>query len=155
MSFEILVWCPTRELFVEGMATTTLPDGRALASLDEEGRLIPVDGVQMDEIGPITKTPPVFNEAMEVVTPAVVVGGHHVNFRAYGALAAMLTDGLPQYDQNGQPLGLFERTHILDLIPGLTWQPITEAGVPAGYEGPNQVRLFDPATVQTRARVWA
>jgi hypothetical protein len=151
---EILVYCPTREMFVQGMTTTQLLDGRTLATLKDD-RLIPVEGVQMDEIGPIMKTPPVFNEAGEVVTPAVMVEGHHVNFRVYGDLAKMLTDGLPQTNPDGTRISLFERTHILDLIPGLAWQTITEAGVPAGYEGPNQVRLFDPQVVNSRARVWA
>jgi len=185
MTFEILVYCPTRDLFIEGMTTTQLPDGRTLASkveydlpvedqLDEDGKvippvdedgnpipppkyvqLIPVDGVQMDEIGPIVKTPAVLSEDGEEITPAIIIEGHHVNFRVYGDLAAMLTQGLPQFNEDGTPKSLFERTHILSLIPGLEWQPITEEGVPAGYEGPNQVRLFDPNTVNNRARVWA
>ena len=155
MLFEILVWCPTRELFVAGMTTTQLPDGSTLATLDDASNLIPAPGVQMDEIGPIQKTPAVIDAEGNIITPPVMIDGHHVNFRVYGDLAAMLTDGLPQTDAEGNLLGLFERTHILDLIPGLAWQAITEDGVPEGYEGPNQVRLFDPTTVSSRSRVWA
>lgn len=154
MMFEILVYCPTRELFVQGMTTTQLPDGRTLATLDDNGNLMPVEGVQMDEIGPITKTPPVYDQDMQLVTPAVMIDGHHVNFRVYGELAKMLTHGLPQTDYDGTLLPLFQRTRILTLIPNLVWVPITEEGVPEGYEGPNQVRLFDPALVANRARVW-
>lgn len=152
MTFEILVYCPTRELFIQGMTTTTLPDGQALATFDEESNtLIPTNGVQMDEIGPITKYGPPDADGNPTTT---TVPGHHVNFRVYGDLAAMLTQGLPQINSDGTPISLFERTHILDLIPGLEWKPITQAGVPAGYEGPNGVRLFDPAVVNNRARVW-
>ena len=32
---------------------------------------------------------------------------------------------------------------------------LTEEGVPAGYEGPNGVRLFDPGVVNIPRRVWA
>lgn len=141
MTFEILVYCPTREMFVAGMTTTQLPDGRTLATLDDAGNLIPVEGVQMDEIGDIWKG-------------ETKIAGHHVNFRVYGELAKMLTQGLPQTDETGALLSLFDRTRILTLIPGLTWVPTTVAGVPEGYEGPNQVRLFDPAIIATRSRVW-
>jgi hypothetical protein len=50
---------------------------------------------------------------------------------------------------------VFERTHILQIIQDLDFKPITEEGVPAGYEGPNGVRLFDPSVIKLRARVWA
>ncbi len=151
---DVLCWCSSRELFVTGMSTTYLPDGRTLATVDEQGNLAPAEGVTIDEIGPITKTPATYDEEGNELTPAVIVGGHHVNLRASGAIAEMLTQGLPQTDAEGNPLGLFERTHLLSLIPGLEWVPITEEGVPEGYQGPNGVRLFDPAVVNNRRRVW-
>jgi len=61
---------------------------------------------------------------------------------------------LPQYDEDGKLLGVFQRTNILTLIPDLVWTPIPGPGVPGGYEGPNGVCLFDPAVVHNRARVW-
>jgi hypothetical protein len=83
------------------------------------------------------------------LTPAVIVHGHHVNLRAYGEFADQVTYGLPQEGD------VFERTHILQIIQDLDFKPITEEGVPAGYEGPNGVRLFDPGVINLRARVWA
>lgn len=164
MQIEIFAWCSTRELFVTGMTTTALPDGSMLATLSEDGNLIPHPGVIIDEIGPITKVPAVYDEDGEIVTPAVVIEGHHVNLVAYGEMAQMLIQGppdaegnpttLPQYGEDGALLSVFERTNILQLIPGLVWTPIPGPGVPAGYEGPNGVCLFDPGVVNNRARVF-
>lgn len=164
MTIEIFAWCSSRELFVTGMTTTALPDGSMLATLDENGNLIPHAGVIIDEIGPITKVPAVLDEDGDIVTPAVVIEGHHVNLMATGTIASMLIMGppdaegnpttLPQYDAEGNLLGVFERTNILSLIPGMVWTPIPGPGVPGGYEGPNGVCLFDPAAVHQRARVF-
>ena len=164
MTIEIFAWCSTRELFVTGMTTTALPDGSMLATLSEDGALIPHEGVIIDEIGPVTKVPAVYDEEGDIVTPAVVIAGHHVNLMATGAIASMLVMGppdaegnpttLPQYDDEGNLLSVFVRTNILTLIPDLVWTPIPGPGVPGGYEGPNGVCLFDPAVVHNRARVF-
>ena len=163
-NIEIFAWCSTRELFVQGMTTTALPDGSMLATLSEDGALIPHEGVIIDEIGPITKVPAVYDEDGDIVTPAVIIAGYHVNLMATGAIASMLVMGppdaegnpttLPQYDEEGNLLGLFVRTNILTLFPDLVWTPIPGPGVPGGYEGPDEVCLFDPAVVNHRARVW-
>jgi hypothetical protein len=136
MIIDLMVWAPTREQFIAGMVQNGL-------ATFEDDTLLPTDGVMIDELGPITKTP-----ATEE-TPAVIVGGHHVNLRAYGEFAEQVTYGLPQEGD------VFERTHILQIIQDLDFKPITEEGVPAGYEGPNGVRLFDPGVINLRARVWA
>lgn len=151
---DVLCWCSSRTLFVNGMSTTYLPDGRVLASKGDNDTLIPIEGVFIDEIGSIVGTPAVLDADGNVITPAVMVPGHHVNLRATGEIENMLTAGLPQVDADGNPLGLFERTHLLQLIPGLTFVPITDKGVPAGYQGPNGVRLFDPVVVKSQSRVW-
>ena len=164
MNIEIFAWCSTRDLFVTGMTTTALPDGSMLATLSEDGALIPHTGVIIDEIRPITKVPPTYDAEGNEITPGVIIAGHHVNLVAYGEMAQMLIMGppdaegnpttLPQYDSEGKPLSVFERTNILSLIPGLVWTPIPGPGVPAGYEGPNGVCLYDPAVVHNRARVF-
>ena len=136
MIIDLMVWAPTREQFITGM----VQNGLATYADDI---LTPTDGVLIDELGPITKTP-----ATEE-TPAVIVNGHHVNLRAYGEFADQVTYGLPQEGD------VFERTHLLQIIQDLNFKPITEEGVPAGYEGPNGVRLFDPGVIKLRARVWA
>lgn len=151
-NIEIFAWCSSRELFVTGMTTTTFPDGSTLATLDEDGNLIPHEGVIIDEIGPVTKA------------DGSVIEGHHVNLMATDAVAAMLVMGppdaegnpttLPQYDEEGNLLSVFQRTNILTLIPDLVWTPIPGPGVPGGYEGPNGVCLFDPGSVHNRARVF-
>ena len=152
MNIEIFAWCSSRELFVTGMTTTTFPDGSTLATLDDDGNLIPHAGVIIDEIGPVTKA------------DGSVIEGHHVNLMATGEIASLLVQGppdaegnpttLPQYDEEGNLLGVFQRTNILTLIPDLVWTPIPGPGVPGGYEGPNGVCLFDPAVVNNRARVF-
>ena len=157
-NIEIFAWCSSRELFVTGMTTTTFPDGSTLATLSEDGNLIPHEGVIIDEIGPVVKVPATED------TPAVIIAGHHVNLMATGAIASMLMMGppdaegnpttLPQYDAGGNLLGVFQRTNILGLIPDLVWTPIPGPGVPGSYEGPNGVCLFDPAVVHNRARVF-
>ena len=158
MTIEIFAWCSSRELFVQGMTTTTFPDGSTLATLSEDGNLIPHEGVIIDEIGPVVKVPATED------TPAVIIAGHHVNLMATGAIASMLIMGppdaegnpttLPQYDDEGNLLSVFVRTNILTLIPDLVWTPIPGPGVPGSYEGPNGVCLFDPAVVHNRARVF-
>ena len=157
-NIEIFAWCSSRELFVTGMTTTALPDGSMLATLSEDGNLIPHAGVIIDEIGPVVKVPATED------TPAVIIAGHHVNLMATGAIASMLVMGppdeegnpttLPQYDDEGNLLSVFQRTNILSLIPGMVWTAIPGPGVPGGYEGPNGVCLFDPAVVHQRARVF-
>ena len=146
------------------MTTTTFPDGSTLATLSEDGALIPHEGVIIDEIGPITKVPATYDDEGNVLTPAVIIAGHHVNLMATGAIANMLVMGppdaegnpttLPQYDDEGNLLSVFVRTNILTLFPDLVWTPIPGPGVPGGYEGPNGVCLFDPAVVHNRARVF-
>lgn len=136
MIIDLMVWAPTREQFIKGMVQNGL-------ATYEDDILTPTDGVLIDELGPITKTP-----ATEE-TPAVIVDGHHVNLRAYGEFADQVTYGLPQEGD------VFTRTHLLQIIQDLDFKPITEEGVPAGYEGPNGVRLFDPGVIKLRARVWA
>lgn len=166
---EILAWCPDRATFVNGMTTTRLPvqigtdeegnpimgEGPTLATLADDGEtLIPLPGVAIDEIGEIVKTPAVFDEEGNVITPPVFVVGHHVNLLAFGSMADMLTSGRPQTDEDGNQLGLFVRTNLLSMIPGLEWEEISQAGEPPGYVGPNGVKLFDPAVVNQRRRVW-
>ena len=136
MIIDLMVWAPTREQFITGMVQNGL-------ATYEDGFLTPTEGVAIDELGPITKTPATED------TPAVIVGGHHVNLRAYGEFAEQVTYGLPQEGD------VFQRTHLLQIIQDLDFVPITEEGVPAGYEGPNGVRLFDPGAVTIPRRVWA
>lgn len=136
MTIDLMVWAPTREQFIKGMVQNGL-------ATYEDGILTPTDGVMIDELGPITKAPATED------TPAVIVGGHHVNLRAYGEFAERVTYGLPQEGD------VFQRTHLLQIIQDLNFKPITEEGVPAGYEGPNGVRLFDPGAVTIPRRVWA
>jgi hypothetical protein len=136
MIIDLMVWAPTREQFITGMVQNGL-------ATYEDDILTPTDGVLIDELGPITKAP-----ATEE-TPAVIVDGHHVNLRAHGQFAEQVTYGLKQEGD------VFERTHLLQIIQDLDFKPITEEGVPAGYEGPNGVRLFDPGVIKLRARVWA
>lgn len=142
MIINLMVWAPTREQFIKGMVQNGL-------ATYEDDILTPTDGVMIDELGPITKVPAIYDEEGNEKTPAVIVDGHHVNLRAYGEFAEQVTYGLPQEGT------VFERTHLLQIIQDLSFVPITEKGVPEGYEGPNGVRLFDPGVVNIPRRVWA
>ena len=164
MSILIYVWTPTREMFVEGMTSTMLPDATPLATLND-GVLVPHEGIIIDEVGAIEKTPAVINPDGSIQTPAVMVPGFHVNLMATGTLADMLVMGPPdtegnpttltQYDADGNLLSVFVRTNISSLMPGMKWDAVTKDGVPAGYVQPDTgVRLFDPADVKSPARVF-
>lgn len=142
MIIDLMVWAPTREQFITGMVANGL-------ATYEDGILTPTECVAIDELGPVPKTTATYDAEGNELTPAVIVGGHHVNIRAYGEFAEQVTYGLPQEGD------VFQRTHLLQIIQDLDLKPITEAGVPAGYEGPNGVRLFDPGVIKLRARVWA
>ena len=142
MIIDLMVWAPTREQFIKGMVENGL-------ATYEDDILTPSECVAIDELGPVPKIPATYDDKGNELTPAVIVGGHHVNLRAYGEFAEQVTYGLPQEGD------VFERTHILQIIQDLDFKPITEEGVPAGYEGPNGVRLFDPSVIKLRARVWA
>ena len=142
MTIDLMVWAPTREQFITGMVANGL-------ATYEDDILTPTECVAIDELGPVPKTPATYDDEGNELTPAVIVGGHHVNLRAYGQFAAQVTYGLPQEGD------VFQRTHLLQIIQDLDFKPITEEGVPAGYEGPNGVRLFDPGVINRRARVWA
>lgn len=145
---EYLLWSPSREAFLFTMGDLTNPlTGTPLATV-EDGVLIPSECVRCDEIGPVTKTPAVIDEEGNEISPAVMVVGHHVNMVAYGALADMLTAGMPS-DGN-----VFERTRILSFFGTMNWTP-SQVGEPVGYVGTSGVKLFDPAIVNNRVRVWA
>jgi hypothetical protein len=146
---EFFAYASSRAQFVTGMTNTLLPDGTPLCTLAEDGEtLIPVSGVFIDEIGPVTKTPAVIDKDGNEVTPAVVITGHHANIRVTGVVFSMLTEGMPTEGN------VFQRTKILEMIPGMAAKPAMAKGVPAGHVGPNGVRLFDPGLVATPFRVW-
>ena len=142
MIIEVTAWAPTRaaaEAFMSAVGIT-----------DADGA--PLVDVQIDHIGDIEQTPGTYDENGAEITRPVMVGGHHVNVRYYGDSARALTEGMPTEGD------LFERTRILDMVDARTgiqlqWE-ITRHPVPPGYEF-NGIRLFDPALIGSRSRVWA
>lgn len=152
MIILVCAWAPSREIAMAFMAAVGIAELR-------DGILVPLIEVQIDEIGPITKTQEVKDEAGNVITPAVVIPGWHVNVRYFDATAEALTQGLAQVDDDGRPLSLFVRTRILDLIDARTGErPTWNANappLPAGYVNADGVRLYDSVTLKTPSRVWA
>ncbi len=136
---DFFLHAPDKETYLEVIPNLTLPTGQPLGRLPLEGEDAPPDGnslyypygVYASEIGDIEGTP-----------------GYHVNMRAHGALAQLLTIGMPTGGN------IFYRTRILSLIEGMNWDPITKDGLPSGYVGPNGIRLMDPDAVATPMRVW-
>lgn len=138
-----LLWAPDRAAFIKAMEDYGNPllDLTPLASV-VDGEMVPSECIRIDEIGPIYK--PTEGDEEPIVIP-----GWHVNLVAYGDLATALTYGMPSEGD------VFTRTRILSLLYNMEWVPISEIGVPQGWEGPSGVRIFDPAAVATPARVWA
>jgi hypothetical protein len=154
---EITFWAASRAHAVAFLKAVNICD------TDPEGNFVPIAEVQIhpsrpDENIAIIKTPAVM-DGMTVVTPAEYMPGWHANLRFYGSSEQALIAGLPQTDADGHPLGLFERSRILDLVEGRTglipqWQASAEDPIPPGYEAA-QCRAFDPSLISTRANVWA
>jgi hypothetical protein len=159
MEITVTAWGPSREAAIQFLADIKV------AGTDEHGNLIPVADVQItphqpgDEIT-VWETKPEYDADGKVNTEGIKAPGFFFNMRFYGKSAATLTHGLPQTDDKGQQLSLFERTHILDLVSMRTkrspeWKA-TEAPVKPGYEDPaTGCRCFDPATIKTPVRVFA
>jgi hypothetical protein len=139
-----------------------------VATLDVAGNLIPTAEVIIHPFRPeeqiaVVTTPAVLDADGHITTPAVIAEGWHFNLRFYGSSEMTLTTGLAQTDGAGKQLGLFDRTHILDLVDARTGQqPVwatTHAPVAPGYECTvastgGIARAFDPATLNNRRNVW-
>ena len=83
------------------------------------------------------------------------VPGWHANVRITGALVWEFTNGLEQYDAEGNELPLFERTWAAEVF-GLTAQPAdNETGFPAGMRNSAGVTYADPRDIRTPANTWA
>jgi len=146
-----MAWCPDRAAFIQSMTDILNPiTGNSLATIDPDTTaLVPDFGIAIDEIGPITKGGEWDADGNVLVEPTVIPG-HHVNLFGYGDIILALTYGMPEEGD------IFETTRILELLDAsMTFVPIIEPGVPAGWEGTSGMRLFDPAAVRTPARVWA
>lgn len=138
---EYLLWSPDRETFIAVMAALQNPVTKTPLAEVIEGVLAPSEFVRIDEIGEVVKVRAVLDEKGNVVTPAEVTEGHHVNMVAYGALAKALTAG-------GGWNGIFPLLGKMDAV-----EP--QDGVPAGWEGASGVRIYPAANVTRRVRVWA
>ena len=133
---DVTAWAPTRE------AAIAFLEAAEIARLDAD----------TGEIRPIAEViihPFRAGESIDIDG----VGGFHFNLRFYGSSEATLTAGLPQTG------GLFERTRILQLVAVRTgevpaWRE-TMPPIPPGYETPEGVRAFDPATIKTPRNVFA
>jgi hypothetical protein len=140
---EYLSHSPSREVFVATMTALVNPATQEpLASVDPDtGELIPSEGVRIDEIGEIVKVPATYDENDNELTPAEMVGGHHANLVAYGALADVLAAG-------GGWDGIFPLLGAMNEVP-------PEDGVPAGWQGSSGMRIYPAENVTNRVRVWA
>lgn len=143
---EYLLWAPDRETFVATMLALTLPGGQHIATeakepLPDGGSVAFIPDIRCSEIGEVMKSPAVLDDKGNVVTPAEIVPGYHVNMQAIGSLADML-------NASGGWTAIFSLLGKMDAV-----QP--EDGVPAGWEGTSGVKIYPAANVKNRARVWA
>lgn len=139
MILHLMAWAPTREAFWAGMVAN------GFATLTENGHQVRED-VSIDEIGPVDRRT---FDGEGNPTGGSLIEGHHVNIRVGGAFAELVTEGMPTEGT------IFERTKLLQIVPGLEWTPLPSEGVPSGYVGDNEVCLFDPDSVNSPYRVWA
>lgn len=167
MEIDTTGWAPTRA------AAVAFFEAAQIATTDEDGNITPIASCNIHPFRPneeLTVTKPtgqiIEDEFGNEVPEMTTVAGWHFNIRFHSDSAATLTQGLAQTDENGDLLGLFERTHILDLVAARTgasptWDAVTVGGVPAGYamSAPGQpydgVRCYDPATLSSPSNVWA
>lgn len=83
------------------------------------------------------------------------VPGWHANVRVYGDLAAEMTYGLNQTDENGNLLDVFDRTWATHIF-SLTQQPADPVtGFPAGYRNTDGVTYCDVRDLKYPSNVWA
>jgi hypothetical protein len=175
MVVDVLAWAPDKKTWEQAITTTIVAStGQPLATYayGEDGRqimppqLLPHDGLSIDEIGEIydPSVSPPGTPPEDMVPPTLAAPGWHVNLLFQTPLAEILTEGLPQTGMGpidpevGRArmvfLPLFERTHFLTLFPDAVWQE-DASGVPGGYMGTKGLKLFDPASVKSRTRIWA
>lgn len=153
----ILLHAPSKEVYDATMVAVRLPDGTPIAQalpasdppVGTDGALVYHPDMLVAELGAIMKAQPVIDIDGNVLKPAVVVPGHHVNVWVGGDLEKLLTDGLPSEGT------IFQRTRIRALLGRTTRQPADETGVPTGYEGSSGVRIFDVSEVKSPSCVLA
>lgn len=80
--------------------------------------------------------------------------GWYCNVRVNGDVEAYLRNGLPQTDEHGAPLNVFESTRAIELFQ-LTEQPYdAESKFPAGYRNARGVHYADVRSISTPHNVW-
>lgn len=138
-TIEVTAWSHDRTAAVAFLKAMNIAD------VDADGNIIPIADVQIHPSRP--------DEAISIEG----VDGFHFNLRFYGSSAATLTKPTPPggWPENAT---LFDKTFINDLVAGRLgeipqWVE-DETAIPNGYEA-GQCRAFDPATISTRANVWA
>lgn len=150
------VWAPDRDTFILSWIEAGIWDYDANSRLQY---LPPYAGgmdTNMDSWpGIIVKTPAVIDpQTFEEITPAVLVNGWHTNVRVYGeALIQQFTAGLPQTDEEGNLLSVWQRTHAAAVF-GLQYKEADPStGFPSGHTN-GQVVYADAADFSSPANVF-
>lgn len=133
---EYLSHAPSRAVFVGVMTSLINPvTGEPLAALAEDGeRLIPSEGLLIDEIGPVHE---IDQETGEIVAS---IPRWHVNLAATGRLEALLAD-------SGGWLA------ILPMLGAMAWTPAVD-GAASGFAGASGMVIYPAGTVTSRVRAW-
>lgn len=155
------VWSPSRAIWEQSWITAGIFEPQ----LDEDGQ--PTGRLQFSEPyrgqiqhnadswpGIITKVDGVYEDGVEI-TPPVLVPGWHTNVIVYGeSLLAQFTAGLPQTDEEGTLLPVWQRTHAAAVFQ-LTYQPAdAETGFPEGYRSAEGVVYADAGAFSSPANVF-
>jgi hypothetical protein len=156
---ELLGWATSRAVARQFLETTNI------ATWDAENQvMVPRQDIQLhpfriSESIEVVKVPAVM-DGTTVVTPPVMAPGFHFNLRIYGDLEETLREADPP--ENGDYWSKVKLKTYIDNKLGssgsLANKDVTGAKLPGGYQwsvGPNKVRLYDGALVNSRANVWA
>ena len=104
---------------------------------------LPVEGVWVDELGPVEQVPAVYDAGGNVIIPAVMDDWWHVNLR-------LTDDPLAETDTPATPAGL---AHHMATGRKVTASPKNTIAMEGG-EPPNRVQVLYPDSIMTPRRIW-
>lgn len=151
------VWSPTKDAFFAAWTDA------GIGAFDEDGNWVynaPYAGSIQTTAdswsGIIVKTSGTYDEDGKELTPPVLVDGWHCNVRVHKPeLIEQFIQGLPQTDEDGNQLSIWDRTHAAAFFQLSQQDADPTTGFPAGYRGAHGVTYADVTDFSSPANVWA
>lgn len=158
MILDFAVWAPDRQTFDQSWINA------GIFERDDQGNIrftpeypgISISAQDEEGWAPTRPTGQIIDDGTgNMIAEVEVVPGWHANVRVSGAVADAMTQGLNQYDADGNLKNIFERTHAVDVF-GLTEQPLDPAtNFPAGYRNSTGVTYADLVDLKSPTNCWA